>query len=237
MRTIIGSILFQILFYLNSALIGFYLCATVWFLPKSCERAAARYWVSASLFLMRVLCGLKTECVDIHKIPQAGALVACKHQSYWDIFALLAIVPDPCFVSKKELLDIPLFGFFAKRHNVIGIDRSKGRHAISLLRKDAVERLNSGCNVVVFPEGTRRPVGAAPRYRYGVIRLYVETGCPIVPVGLHSGSFWPAKQLLIKPGIARLVVGDPIEPGIEQDQAQRRMVDEIEALSERARTM
>ena len=201
------------------------------FIPQKWGVAIIRYWGRSALFMMRIFCGLKTEFHGLDKLPQGGVFIASKHQSYFDIFALLAVVPNSYFVSKQQLLDIPLFGYAAKKYGVIGIDRSKGKDAMNLLRVDAVDRLKSGANIIIYPEGTRRAPDAEPKYKNGLARLYKESNFPILPIGLNSGHFWPPRKLFIKAGTARIMIGNIIEPGLELDEVQQLLIQQIEKLS------
>jgi len=83
--------------------------------------------------------------------------------------------------------------------------------------------------VIIFPEGTRRPPGAAPQYKYGVVHLYLETGVACLPVALNSGLFWPRRSLRRNPGTIRVEVLDPIPPGLDKDSFFERLQREIEA--------
>src|SRR5690606_886918 len=106
------------------------------------------------------------------------------------------------FIAKKELMDIPFFGWAARSFDTIRIDRSLGGDAIPLMLDDARAALARGCRIIIFPEGTRKAPLAEPDYRYGIVRMYEALGVPVVPVALNSGLFWGRQSLVLWPGRA-----------------------------------
>lgn len=188
----------------------------------------ALFWNATTLFLLRWLVGIRTEVIGTGNIPEGGCIIASKHMSDWDIYALLPQVGQPAFVAKKELLDIPLFGWAAAWLNTVPIDRSKGREAFRSMLAAAREKLALGCRVVIFPEGTRKAPLEEPAYRSGLARMYVELGVPVVPVALTSGLYWGRNNLILWPGTARAKFLPPIPPGLSQEEFQRVLIETIE---------
>jgi 1-acyl-sn-glycerol-3-phosphate acyltransferase len=93
--------------------------------------------------------------------------------------------------------------------------------------------LGDGRQIVVFPEGTRRPPGAEPRYKYGIAHLYGECGTPCVPIALNSGLFWPRRRFLRYPGTITVQILDPIAPGLAVEEFFPRLQDELETATAR----
>ena len=85
----------------------------------------------------------------------------------------------------------------------------------------------------IFPEGTRRPIGAPPQYKFGVAHIYRESGVPCVPVALNSGLFWPRRSLLLRPGTVVLEYLPPIEPGLEREEFFQTLQDRMETATEK----
>lgn len=208
------SLLFNALFYLN-VIVHMIVALPTFALPYRFLRPFIRSYSHTSLWLLRVVCGTKVEWRGTAKIPQGACIVACKHQSLWETFSLYAILDDPAYVLKRELMWIPLFGWYMARAGLIPIDRGAGVAALSRMTARARAALGRGRQVVIFPEGTRRAPGAAPTYKPGVAHLYSKAGVTCVPLALDSGLFWPRRSLLRFPGTVLVEVLDPIAPGLD----------------------
>lgn len=192
-----------------------------------------QYWGESNKALLRWIVGIRTEVTGSENIPPGGCILAAKHQSDWDIFAILPYTIRPAFIAKKELMNIPFFGWAASSLDTITIDRSRGGQAIPAMMDDARGALARGCRIIIFPEGTRRAPLAEPDYKYGLARMYVELGVPVVPVALNSGLFWGRNSLILWPGIARAQFLSPIQPGLSLEEFQRQLVKSIETNSDR----
>ena len=209
------SIIFNVLFYVNITVRMIAALPTI-ALPHAFMRGVLGGWGRSSLWLLRVVCGIGVEWRGSEKIPAGACIVACKHQSAWDTFALFEILDDPTFVLKRELMWVPLFGWLARKAGMIPIDRGARASALARMAARARTEIARGRQIVIFPEGTRRPVGAEPRYLPGVAYLYAETGLACVPVALNSGLFWPRRSLRRLPGTVLVEVLDPIPPGLDR---------------------
>jgi 1-acyl-sn-glycerol-3-phosphate acyltransferase len=208
------SLLFNVLFYLN-VIIHMIVALPTLALPYRFLRPFIRSYSRTSLWLLRVVCGTKVEWRGKAKIPQGACIVACKHQSLWETFSLYAVFDDPAYVLKRELMWVPLFGWYMRKAGLIPIDRSAGVSALSRMTARARTALEHNRQVVIFPEGTRRAPGAAPTYKPGVAHLYYRAGAACVPLALNSGLFWPRRSLLRLPGTILVEVLDPIAPGLD----------------------
>lgn len=185
--------------------------------------ALAQYWGYSNLFLLRWVTGIRTHVQGSENIPEGPCILAAKHMSDWDIFAILPHTRRPAFIAKKELMDIPFFGWAARAFDTIRIDRALGSEAIPAMLEEARGARDRGCRIVIFPEGTRKAPLAPADYRYGVVRLYEALGVPVVPVALNSGLFWERRSLLLWPGTARARFLPPIPPGLPPDEFQSRL--------------
>jgi 1-acyl-sn-glycerol-3-phosphate acyltransferase len=193
----------------------------------------ALYWARSNLFLLRWLAGIRTGVEGAGNIPPGPCIIASKHMSDWDIFAILPHTGRPAFIAKKELVDIPFFGHAARAFDTIRLDRSQRSDAIPLMLTDARRARDDGCRIVIFPEGTRKAPGAAPDYRHGIVRLYEDLGIPVVPVALDSGLFWGRNSPILWPGTARARILAPIPPGLPPEDFHRRLVETIETETDR----
>ncbi len=165
---------------------------------------------------------LKLDYRVIGTLPRQGpVLIAMKHQSVWETLKLHILFDSPSIIVKKELLHLPLWGRYARRMGLIGIDRRGGPRAMETLEDGAKAILSSGRCLVIFPEGTRVPAGQHRPYRGGIARMYQLTGLPIVPVALNSGLFWPKSWYARRGGTVTVQVLDEIPPGLDPRQALR----------------
>lgn len=223
------ALLFNVAFYLNMLMLAF--CAVpALVLPQRMVRAFARAYGRSSLWLLRVICGIKVEWRGREKMPKGACIVACKHQSLWETFALFAFLDEPVLILKRELTWIPLLGWQFRKAGMIPIDRSGRASAIRRMAALARSELARGRKLVIFPEGTRRPPDAEPRYKSGVAFLYGETGAACVPVALNSGLFWPRRSLNLRPGTVLVEVLDPIPSGLDK----RAFLDRLQSVLEEA---
>jgi 1-acyl-sn-glycerol-3-phosphate acyltransferase len=184
----------------------------------------------STLWLLRVICGIRMEVRGAENIPQQPCIVMCKHQSAWETFALQLVFPDQVWVLKRELLLLPFFGWGLALTSPIAIDRSKGKQAMKQLLEQGKNRLDNGFCVVIFPEGTRMPYGVRGKYKIGGAMLGESSGAPVVPVAHNAGKFWGRNSFLKHPGTIVMSIGQPIDPkGLKAEEINRRVEDWIEA--------
>jgi len=221
------SLLFAAVFYLNTAV--FLLCGS-WLLlaPRRWAMQGLRLHGLASLWWLKIICGTKVEVRGLEKLSGGACLVAAKHQSAWDTFGLIPVFRDPAMVMKAELGLIPLYGWFSHKFRHIFVKRDKGPSALKGMIRDARDRAAAQREIVIFPEGTRRPPGAPPDYKPGFIALYEGLGLPCVPLALNSGLFWPRRSLMRYPGTIVVEILDPIPPGLPRAEARARIEASIE---------
>jgi len=204
------SLLFYVLVALLTVVWAF-VCMLVAPLPYN-----QRYWVTARwnvtvIWLGKVLCGMNYRVIGVENLPDAPVVLLSKHQSAWETIFYLMYMPRPLvFVFKKELHWIPFFGWGLAMLRMIPIDRSKGKDAFSHVVEQGKKRLANGQWIIMFPEGTRIPVGQKGMYKGGGARLAVETGATVVPLAMNSGDCWPKNSFIKKPGTITVSVGKPI---------------------------
>ncbi len=226
------SLIFNALFYVNITIRMIVALPTI-LLPYSFLHGVLRRYASSTLWFLRVVCGTKVEWRGREKLPAGPCIVACKHQSLWETFALFMLLPDPTYVLKRELMWLPLFGWLATKARMIPIDRGSHTKALASMTAAARREAARGRQIVIFPEGTRRPPGAKPRYLPGVAFLYAELGLPCVPIALNSGLFWPRRSLRRHPGTVLVEVLDPIPPGLEKREFLVRLQNATEQATAR----
>ena len=226
------SLLFNLCFYLNTC---FWLIVALptFFMPYHAIIYIAKTWGRVNLVLLRVICGIDYEIRGREKVPPGALIAASKHQSAWETFALLHLFASPTFIMKRELQWIPIFGWLTIKGRMVAVDRSKGSQALADMAERARIELARGRQLIIFPEGTRRPVGAEPRYKYGVAYLYAAEGVPVLPIALNSGLFWRRRSFLRHPGTVVVEILDPIAPGLEKEVFFHRLQNEIETATEK----
>jgi 1-acyl-sn-glycerol-3-phosphate acyltransferase len=206
-------------------------------LPLLCRRgwvvAYARLWTGLILWWLKVSVGLDHEIRGLENLPSGPYILAPKHQSSWDTLVLNHLVRDPAVVLKRELTWIPVFGWYLARAGNIVIDRKAGPSAIRKLVNQGRAVLAAGRPIVIFPEGTRGPVGGKLPYQPGVAALYAQLGVPLVPVALNSGPFWGRLTFIKRPGRITLEVLPPIAPGLDRRRALAELEQRVEAGSTR----
>lgn len=229
----ICSLLFYVVFYVQTAILAIVIGVTAMVAKRRTRFGwmLALYWIHSHILALRLFAGIKTEISGEENIPAGPCIIASKHMSDWDIFAILPGARRPAFIAKKELMDIPFFGQAAMSFDTIRIDRSLGGDAIPALMEDARRALANGARIIIFPEGTRKAPLAEHDYKWGIVRMYEELGVPVVPVGLNSGLFWGRHSLLLWPGTARARFLPAIPPGLPAQAFRDRLVNDIESAS------
>ena len=193
------------------------------------------FWARALLWLMRAICGLDYRLVGRETLPPGPVIFALKHQSAWETIAFPALAPPISGVLKRELLMIPVYGWYMRRLGMVPIDRSAGGGAIREMLRQAKAETTAGRSIMIMPEGTRLPPGRTGRYHPGVAALYTHLGLTVLPVALNSGLFWGRRSLVLRPGTVTMEFLPPIAPGLERKEFMRQLQDRIETASERLR--
>jgi 1-acyl-sn-glycerol-3-phosphate acyltransferase len=223
LRSLVFNVLFWLVFFFWAII-----ALPTFALPMRALLTVGRCWVKSSLLLMRLVCNIKVEFRGVDKIPKGPLVVAAKHQSFWETFALLECLDLPLFVLKRELLLIPVFGQFLTKLRMIAVDRSKGVRALLDMTRRAREAVRGGRQLVIFPEGTRTTPGAPPAYKSGFAQIYASCGVPCMPVALNSGLFWPRRNFMRYPGTLVVEFLDPLPPGLAKDEFVSRVQAAIE---------
>ncbi|OQP85234.1 1-acyl-sn-glycerol-3-phosphate acyltransferase [Rhizobium rhizosphaerae] len=227
------SALFNTLFYANLILQMVVLTPVYFLLPRKKAWIVPKTWARTNHWLMRVVAGTDFTVEGLENLPADGIyILAPKHQSFWDVYALLPALPDPFFILKKELMRIPLFGWYVAKQRMVPVDRSARGRAMAAVLERAKAEMATGRQLIIYPEGTRRPPGAPPEYKFGVARLYRDLGVPVVPVAMHPGLFWPRKSLMRHPGHFTVRILPPIQPGLKPDLFLETLIRETEAASD-----
>jgi 1-acyl-sn-glycerol-3-phosphate acyltransferase len=171
---------------------------------------------------LRWIVGLTFRESGRENVSGTPSLVVANHQSTWETIAFLVLFRDVAIVTKHELLDVPVFGWFLRRSPMILIDRESGSMAIRTMLEEGAAALAQGRSVLIFPEGTRSAPSARVEFKRGVEVLYAKLGCPLVPVALNSGEYWGAGETTIRSGTVTVSYLSPIPPGMPARAALTR---------------
>lgn len=212
---ILRSLLFTAWLYLSMPIFAVGL-SPVLLMPHRFAMGVVKLWARTALFGLRWIAGVKVEVRGLENMPSGAALVASKHQGMLDVVALLALLPDACFVMKKELMPLPFFGWFAWKSGMIAVDRAGHAKALKDMTRQARIRLDQGRQIVIFPEGTRNAPGAPADYKPGVAAIYRDLEGPCWPVATNSGVHWPAHGFRRYPGVVVFEFLEPIPAGLKR---------------------
>ncbi|MCO5152251.1 MULTISPECIES: lysophospholipid acyltransferase family protein [unclassified Shinella] len=228
------SVLFNTLFYLNLILQMIIMTPAYFLLPRKKAYGVAKNWARSNHWLFDKVVGTTFEIEGLENIPADGGYIfAPKHQSFWDAYALLPWLDDPFYILKRELTWIPLFGWYLKKQRMVPVDRSARGKVMAAVMQRTKEEMNSGRQLIIYPEGTRRPPGATPEYKYGIARLYRDLQVPVVPVVMHPGLFWPRRKFIRYPGHFKVRILPAIAPGMDPDAFLAHLVEVMETASDR----
>ena len=197
-------------------------------LPRPVNMRFGRLWAQSVLVLLRVGVGLDYEVRGRDRLPQGGYIVALKHQSAWDALAVPIVLGDPAVVVKRELLWLPIYGWYAGRAGSIAIDRKGGAGALRRMVAVARPVIAAERPVVSFPQGTRAAPGTRLPYQPGVAALYQALAVPLVPAAVNSGLYWGRRSFLKRPGHIVLEFLEPIPPGWPRQQLMAELEKRIE---------
>lgn len=230
----IRSILFNIVFYAFTVFACIVLLPCL-VLPREVGLNVARFWTKTTHLIEKYVLGLDLEIRGLEYLPKEGSfIVAAKHQSAYETTKLHHLFHDPSIVLKKELYDIPLWGPFLKKVDMIAIDRKNREEAMKSIVDGAKRMKDQGRPIVIFPQGTRvAPEIAADKkpYKVGIARMYEETGLTVIPMALNSGLFWQRNSFFKLPGKVIFEFLPPIQPGQDKDSFMKELEQTLESKS------
>ncbi len=220
-------LLFHAIFNFTTAIAAI-ICFFVSFLSKKILVKTIHKGCNSLLWLLKVMVGVDYEIQGIENIPQEPCLFASKHQSMWETLMLYRFLPNSVPIAKRELFLIPFFGWAMQRADLIFLDRGDSTKALRSLIKKSQDRIQRKISIIIFPEGTRRPVGAPPDYKIGVAALYKYLDVPCVPIALNSGKFLPRRSFERYRGTIQVRILPPIPAGLKREEFMPTLQEAIE---------
>jgi 1-acyl-sn-glycerol-3-phosphate acyltransferase len=224
----VRSLLFVVLSYLwwtifVLALLPLLACPRRWLV------GLLRFQARVTMLILRLACEVRVEFRGLEHLRPGGALIGAKHQCMFDTIAPMTVLSDATYVMRDSLLKIPVFGWYALKSGMIPIDRQGHASALRRMLAAAKAAIAKDRQVVIFPEGTRLPVGATGVYKPGVAALYKALGVPCVPLATNSGAHWPPHGLIRRPGLIVYEFLEPIPPGLDRREFMRLLEERVEA--------
>jgi 1-acyl-sn-glycerol-3-phosphate acyltransferase len=226
------SFLFGVWFYLWMVVYG--TCGLFTFLIN--RRAVVRglgIWSGGVLWGLRVFGGVRIEVRGRENLPPGKALIAAKHQSMLDTLAPFTFVDDVCFVLKEELTKLPLFGWYCVAGGMIALNRAGSASALKALVRDTKARMEEDVQVIIYPEGTRGPLGTPPDYKPGVAALYSALDMDCIPMATNSGAHWSHRGMKLTPGVVVFEFLPAIPAGLKRAEFMARLEEAVETGSNR----
>jgi 1-acyl-sn-glycerol-3-phosphate acyltransferase len=190
----------------------------------------AMLWGRCLVAAARIICGIRLDVRGLENIPPGAALIASRHQSAFDTFVWLTLLPRCCYVFKQELRRIPLFGKLMGAAGMIEVDRAGGGAAIRTLLAEADRAVREARQIVIFPEGTRSEPGSPVVLQSGIAAMASRTGLPVIPVATDSGLCWGRRAFRKRPGAIRIVIGRPIPARTERRALMRALEEGLSAI-------
>ena len=209
---LLRSLIFNLAFFLWAIVLGT-LGLPLLLVPRRAAVVLGRLWSRGVVWLLRHVVGLEQELRGLDRVPRGACIVAMKHQSAWDAVILSLALDDPVPVVKRELLRLPIYGWYMARAGAIAIERRAGAAALRGMVAAARPAAAAGRPIVIFPQGTRVAPGARLPYQPGVAALYRALALPLVPAAVNSGLFWGRRSFIKRPGRIVLEFLDPIPAG------------------------
>jgi len=230
--TTIRSALFFLLFWIWSIIMNVLFLPGL-LLPRKVIVTGQRIWTIGIIVMMRVICGLKVEIRGRENLAKGRAIIASKHQSIFETMVFHWLVNDPAMIMKKELLQIPVYGWYCRKTKMITVDRKGHAAALRSMIEQAQAALEMERQVVIFPEGTRSAVGENPPFQPGIAALYGKLDNPVTPIALNTGLYWPRKKFICRPGTLVIEILPPIEAGLKRKDFMSRLQSAIDENSDR----
>lgn len=223
------SVLFNIAFLIATAIQLVFWLPVYFFLKREDGWKVVKLWAWISLWMQHILIGTRYEFRGTENIPETGGFIlASKHQSSWETYTMVPFLSDPSYILKRELMYVPIFGWFAWKMKVISVNRGKKSEALKEMTATGKQQYEDGRQIVIYPEGTRKMAFDEPSYKYGITHMYHHANAKVLPVALNSGLFWPRRGWMLYKGTCVLEFLPVIEPGLEPKEFAKVLEETIE---------
>lgn len=198
---------------------------------REATRVAIRAWVRGVKTLARIICNITFRAEGRENIPAGPCIVAAQHQASFETYEMFLEFQSPVFVLKRELSYIPVIGWYMKRAGLVHVDRGAGASAMRKMLREAQAAVDTGHQVIIFPEGTRAKPGATVSYKPGIVALYTHCDVPVIPMALNTGHIWGKTRILKRPGEIVFRYLPALPKGLSRDEMLAELRRRIEAAS------
>lgn len=224
--------LFQTLFILWNIILSVG-CFWLLLLPRSVMLRFTRFYLHGVRLLFKYVAGTDFQIIGLEHLPETPCIIAAKHLAPWETMILPLLGRSPAIVLKRELMRIPLWGWYARKYGNVPVDRNGGGKAMTRMLAAAEKVIAANRDLLIFPQGTRLHLGEWKTYKIGVAGLYQRLQVPILPVALNSGIFWSRDGRLRQTGTITVEFLPPIPPGLDRTVMMKRLQNGIETASNR----
>lgn len=238
---LVRSIIFKTIFYSFTAAYVFLLSVTLLWPNYRGVYWGITSWTSVVVWLLKHIIGTSVEIRGAQHLPASGPyIVAPKHESTLDAFLAIKHVPHATALAKKEIFYFPILGFLLLKLNVIPVNRQKGT-AHKKLPSVGDLVMKTARPILVFPEGTRVPMGKKLKLKPGAFFLQEELKIPVFTVATNAGYFWPSDKLVMKKGKIIWEIQPAMPTGLDKDsfmaELEKRMIGRSDELKEEAKVV
>ena len=228
---LLRSIVFVVWFYVTMAFWGLLYMPAVAMGRDEHIWSAMRGWGRSTLWGLKWIVGVTVSIEGQEHLPKGAALIASKHQATLDTVLPAQFLSAPVFVVKKELIKMPVFGFYMK-YGMIPVDREAHAKALKDMLRAARGVIAKGRQIVIYPEGTRQEINAPPDYKPGIAALYKDLGLPVTPIALNTGLVWKPSGIIRRPGHVTIRILPPIPAGLPRERFMAELERVIEGESQ-----
>ncbi|QTP64078.1 1-acyl-sn-glycerol-3-phosphate acyltransferase [Candidatus Liberibacter africanus] len=208
----IRSLIFNIVFFMHTFIASIIFLLLCCFITRKQSLSLAKKSAHINQILLKYITKTNIQIEGIENIPTTGCIISIKHQSSWDTFYFLTCIQDPIFILKHTVFYIPILGFYFLKQGMIGVKRNSKYININSIINRAKKAIANNRQLIIYPEGTRRPPGAKPLYKRGIAHIYDSLSVPVIPIVVHAGLFWPRGKFMRYPGNFKVRVLKPIPP-------------------------
>ena len=224
----IRNLLFSLFFFVGIIIISILFLPAL-FLPMKVTLFGGKlmgYWTG---FCLRIFLSVKIIIKGKNNIlSNKKFFIAASHQSMFETFYLQTIFESPIFILKKELLQIPIFGWYLKKIGSISINRNKVSKENLLFFDDILSKLNNTNRpLIIFPQGTRVLPNDRPKFKKGATRIYQKLNMACLPVAINSGYVWPKRGPKNSHKIITISILEPINAGMSNDNFLENLENKI----------
>lgn len=228
---LLRSIVFVVWFYITMAFWGLLYMPAVALGHDRFIWHSMRGWGKATIWGLKWIVGVTIALEGLEHLPKGAALIASKHQTALDTVLPAQFLSAPVFVVKKELIKMPVFGFYMK-YGMIPVDREAHAKALKDMLRAARTVIAKGRQIVIYPEGTRQELDAPPDYKPGIAALYKDLGLPVTPIALNTGLVWKPNGIIRRPGHVTIKILPAIPAGLPREQFMAELERVIESESQ-----